>query len=89
MDTFKALLYLIAMLTSGACMVLLFRAYVDTRLRILLWSALCFVGLTVNNTLLFVDLVLLPEAIDLRLYRNLAALAGMLFLIYGFIRESE
>jgi hypothetical protein len=89
MDTFKAILYLIAMLTSGACMLLLFRAYVDSRLRILLWSALCFVGLTVNNTLLFVDLVLLPEAIDLRLYRNLAALVGMLFLIYGFIRESE
>jgi hypothetical protein len=89
MDTFKAVLYLIAMLTSFACMVLLFRAYMDTRLRILLWSALCFVGLTVNNTLLFVDLVLLPEIIDLRLYRHLAALAGMMFLIYGFIRESE
>ena len=89
MDTFKAVLYLIAMLTSGACMVLLFRAYVDSRVGVLLWSALCFVGLTVSNTLLFVDLVLLPEAVDLRLYRNLAALGGMLFLIYGFIRESE
>ena len=89
MDTFKAVLYLIAMLTSFACMLLLFRAYASSRLRILLWSALCFVGLTVNNTLLFVDLVLLPEAIDLRLYRNIAALVGMLFLIYGFIRESE
>ena len=89
MDTFKAVLYLIAMLTSGACMLLLFRAYAHSRLRILLWSALCFVGLTVNNTLLFVDLVLLPDSIDLRLYRNLAALVGMLFLIYGFIRESE
>jgi hypothetical protein len=89
MDTFKAILYLIAMLTSGACMLLLFRAYIDSRLRILLWSALCFVGLTVNNTLLFVDLVLLPDSIDLRLYRNAAALIGMLALIYGFIRESE
>lgn len=89
MDAFKAILYLIAMLTSFACMLLLFRAYIDSHLRILLWSALCFVGLTVNNTLLFVDLVLLPESIDLRLWRHLAALTGMLFLIYGFIRESE
>lgn len=89
MDTFKALLYLIALLTSGACMLLLFRAYIDSRLRILLWSALCFVGLTVNNTLLFIDIVLLPDSIDLRLARNFAALVGMLFLIYGFIRESE
>ena len=89
MDTFKAVLYLIAMLTSAACMLLLIRAYLDSRLRILLWSALCFVGLTVNNTLLFVDLVLLPDAVDLRLYRNAAALVGMLFLLYGFIRDAE
>ena len=89
METFKAVLYLIAMLTSGACMLLLIRAYLDSKLRILLWSALCFVGLTVNNTLLFIDLVLLPEAVDLRLYRNAAALTGMLFLLYGFIRDSE
>jgi Na+/melibiose symporter-like transporter len=89
MDTFKAVLFMIAVLTSFACMVLLFRAYLDTRLRILLWSALCFVGLTVNNLLLFADLVILPETVDLRVYRHAAALAGMLFMIYGFIRESE
>ena len=88
METFKAVLYLIAMLTSAACMLLLVRAYRDSRMRILLWSALCFVGLTVNNTLLFVDLVLLPDSVDLRLYRNVAALGGMMFLLYGFIRES-
>jgi hypothetical protein len=89
MDTYKAILFVIALLTSFACMVLLFRAYLQSRLRILLWSALCFVGLTVNNLLLFVDLVLLPATIDLRVYRHAAALVGMLFMIYGFIRESE
>jgi hypothetical protein len=89
METFKAVLFLIVLLTSFACMLLLFRAYLNSRLRILLWSALCFVGLTLNNALLFVDLVLLPDSVDLRVYRNVAALVGMLFLIYGFIRESE
>ena len=89
MESFKAVLYLIAMLTSAACMLLLIRAYLDSRLRILLWSALCFVGLTVNNLLLFVDLVLLPTSVDLRVYRYTAALIGMLFLIYGFITDSE
>lgn len=89
METFKAVLFLIVLLTSFACMVLLFRAYLNSRLRILLWSALCFVGLTLNNALLFVDLVVLPESVDLRVYRHAAALIGMLFLIYGFIRESE
>ena len=89
MDSFKAVLFLIALLTSFACMVLLFRAYLTSRLRILLWSALCFVGLTINNLLLFLDLVVLPETIDLRVYRHAAALVGMLFLIYGFIHDTE
>jgi hypothetical protein len=89
METFKLLLFLVALLTSLACCVLLFRAYLQSRLQILLWSALCFVGLTVNNLLVFVDLVVLPDAIDLRIYRNAAALVGMLFMLYGFIRESD
>jgi hypothetical protein len=88
METFKAVLCLIAVLTSFACMVLLFRAYVQSRARILLWSALCFVGQTVNNVALFIDLVLLPD-VDLRLIRLSAALIGMLFLLYGFIREAH
>ena len=89
METFKVILFLVAVLTSLACTVLLFRAYTASRLRILLWSALCFVALTVNNFLLFVDLVILPTNVDLRLFRHAAALTGLVFLIYGFIRESE
>lgn len=89
METFKVVLFLVAILASLACTVLLFRAYFARRLRILLWSAFCFVGLTLNNLLLFVDLVLLPVSIDLRAVRHLAALVGLLFLLYGFIRESE
>jgi hypothetical protein len=42
----------------------------------------------VNNLLLFVDLVILPS-IDLRIARHVTALAGMVFLLYGFIRDSE
>ena len=69
-------------------MVLLFRAYSRSGVRLLFWSALAFVCLSINNVLLFVDLVVFPE-IDLRLYRLIAALIGVLFLIYGFIWESE
>jgi hypothetical protein len=89
MQTFKIVLFLLAIATSLACTLLLFRAYLESRLRILLWSALCFVCLTVNNVLLFVDLVLLPTTIDLSAARHATALVGMLFLLYGFIRESE
>ena len=89
MELFKTVLYLLAILTSLGCTVLLFRAYLDSRLRILLWSALCFVCLTANNVLLFLDVVMLPMDVDLRVARHSMALVGMLFLLYGFIRESE
>jgi len=81
-------LSVLATLTSLACMILLFRAYAGTGKRLLLWSALCFVGLTVNNLLLFVDLVVFP-AFDLRLYRLGASFFGVLFLLYGFIWETK
>lgn len=89
MEAFKSVLFLLAIVTSLACMVLLFRGYMRSGLRILMWSALCFVCLSINNILLFVDLVLLPTNIDLRVFRHGTALVGMLFMIYGFIRESE
>jgi hypothetical protein len=88
METVNLVLSLLAPLTSLACMVLLFRAYAATGLRLLLWSALCFVCLTANNALLFFDLVVFPD-IDLRIYRLAAGLAAVLFLLYGFIWEAE
>lgn len=81
-------LSLLAALTSLTCMVLLFRAYAATGLRLLLWSALCFVFFTANNALLFFDLVVFPS-FDLRPYRSATALAGLVFLLYGFIWEAE
>jgi Family of unknown function (DUF5985) len=81
-------LTLLAAITSLACMVLLFRGYAATGVRLLLWSALCFVCLTLNNSLLFVDLVIFPD-LDLRGFRLAASLAGVLFLLYGFVWEAE
>ena len=88
MVSVEFVLTLLAALTSLACMVLLFRGYAATGVRLLFWSALCFVCLTANNALLFIDLMVLPE-VDLRLYRLAASLAGVLFLLYGFIWEAE
>jgi hypothetical protein len=89
MEIFKPVLFLLAVLTSLACTLLLYRGYRHTRLRILLWSSLCFVCLTVNNLLVFVDLILLPQTVDLRVLRHATALTGLVFLLYGFIRDSE
>jgi hypothetical protein len=88
MATFNFVLYVLAVLTCLACTVLLFRGYAASGVRLLLWSALCFVFLTVNNLLLFFDLVVLQE-MDLRPYRLLAALTGLVFLLYGFLFEAE
>jgi hypothetical protein len=88
MENARIALYLLAIATSLACTLCLFRAYVRSHLRLLLWSACCFVGLTVNNVILFFDLVVYP-AMDLRAARLIAALVGMMFLLYGFIFESE
>jgi hypothetical protein len=89
MDNFKVVLYLLAALTSISCMVLLFRGYARNGARLLLWSALCFVGLSINNVLLFFDFVIFPTQLDLRPWRLLAALVGVLFLLYAFIWEAE
>jgi len=84
----KIALYVIAVLSSGACAVLLFRGYLRRRLRLLMWSGVCFVGLTINNIAVFVDLVVLPES-DLRLARVIPALIGMTLLLYGFIWDAD
>ena len=88
MATFNFILYLLAVLTCLACTVLLFRGYARSGLRLLLWSALCFVFLTLNNLLLFFDLIVFAE-LDLRPWRLGAALIGLLFLLYGFLFESD
>jgi hypothetical protein len=88
-DAFKFVLFLLAALTSFACMALLFRGYARTGVRLLFWSALCFIFLTANNVLLFVDTIILPTQVDLRVLRLGAALVGIACLLYAFIWEAE
>ena len=80
--------YLLGALTSLLCTVLLFRSYSFERKRLLLWSALCFGGLTLSNVLIFVDLVLLPQ-VNLYPLRLAIAAIAVLLLVYGLIFESE
>jgi hypothetical protein len=82
------LVYVLCALTSAACAVLLLRGYLRNRVRLLLWVGLCFVGLALNNVLLFVDVRMVP-AMDLSLWRSLPALAGLLALIYGLVWETR
>jgi hypothetical protein len=85
--TFNLALCALAVATCAACMVLLFRGYARSGRRLLLWSALCFVFLTLNNVALFFDLVVLEQ--DLRPWRHAAAALGLVFMIVGLVVESE
>jgi hypothetical protein len=82
------LVYVLCALTSVACAVLLLRGYASSRVRLLLWSGLCFAGLALNNILLLVDKRLVP-AMDLSLWRTLPALAGVALLLYGLVWETR
>jgi hypothetical protein len=79
-----SLVYALCALTSAACAILLVRGYARQRTRMLLWSSVCFVGLAVNNALLFADLVLVPT-MDLSALRGLTGLASMSVLLYGLV----
>jgi hypothetical protein len=83
-----SLVYLLCAATSLACAVLLLRGYRENGVRLLFWSGLCFVGLALNNTLLYIDLKVLPD-VDLFLLRSAPALLGVLALIYGLIWDVD
>ncbi|HZG42859.1 MAG TPA: DUF5985 family protein [Longimicrobium sp.] len=82
------LVYALCALTSLACAVLLLRGYARNRVRLLLWSGLCFTGLALNNIILLVDMRVVPE-IDLSVWRTLPALAGIVILLYGLVWETR
>ena len=78
-------------LCAGAallCTLLLLRGYLHTRTRLLLWSTFCFVGLTVNNVLVIIDLVVFPQ-VDLFIWRTVAALLGVAALLFGLLWEGR
>lgn len=79
-------IYVLCAVTSTLCATLLVRSFLAQRSKLLLWSAFAFVGLAVNNILLFIDLSLVPE-IDLSLARTISALVGVALLVVGLILE--
>lgn len=87
-DFFPAAVYTLCCLTSGACAFLLGRSYSRTRVRLLLWSALCFLFLALNNLAVILDLLLLPEQ-NFGQLRVLLSLTAIVLLLYGLIWEQE
>ena len=75
-------------ITVGLCAWLLLRGYLTSRTRLLLWSGLCFLGLTISNALLFVNITLMPD-VNLYIWRLSGAAVSILLLVYGLVFESD
>jgi hypothetical protein len=84
-----ATFYGLCTVTALVCSFLLLRAYARSRYKLLLWGGLCFLGLTVNNMLVILDLVVLGSAFDLYTLRLCVALASMMLLLYGVVWDVE
>lgn len=82
------LIYSLCALTALLCAWLLLRAYRRNGYKLLLWSGLCFAGLTLNNALLIVDKFLVTY-VDLSAWRLILAVAATLVFLYGLIWDSE
>lgn len=87
-EVFPTAVYLLCFLTAGACAVLLARTYRRTGMRLLLWSALCFLFLAGNSLVVIIDLLVLRD-VDLSLVRTLFSLAAVCVLLFGFIWDRE
>jgi hypothetical protein len=80
--------YVLCALTSVVCATLLFRAWIVNRVRLLLWCLLCFVGLALNNVMLFIDKIVTPQT-DLSVWRALPATVGVALLVYGLVTDNS
>ena len=83
-----AVIYSLCALTCITCAVLLLRTYAQSRMALLLWSGLCFAGLTLSNIILVLDRLIFPD-MDLTTFRLGAALLALLLLLGGLIWENE
>jgi hypothetical protein len=88
LDTVAFVVYLLCAVTSLACAILLLRRYHTSRMRLLLWSGLCFVGFFLTTIFVIVDLRIIPAA-DLSVWRSLPSLAGLACLMYGMILDTN
>lgn len=85
----ESIVNILGTLTVGLCAILLLRAYANVKKRLLLWSGLCFTGLTIANAMLFIDLAIFPDEVNLYSWRLGVAAVSMLLLLYGLVFESD
>ena len=88
MSDMAGLIYGLCALTALICSWLLLHAWFRSRYKLLLWSGLCFVGLTINNLLLVADKLFFPD-MDMTAWRLGTGLGSLTILLYGLINDAE
>ena len=83
-----AVIYGLCTLTALLCAYLLLKAYHRGRYRLLLWSGLGFVGLTLNNLVLALDKLVFTQ-VDLTIWRTSIALLSIIVIMWGLIWDVE
>src|SRR5690606_2648183 len=78
--------YFLCSVTALLCAILVMRAYLKERVGLLMWTGLCFLGLSLNNALLFVDML---YALDIGTARKIPAVVGVGLLLHGLIAASR
>ena len=83
-----AVIYSLCALVAALCTFLLARAWASSRYRLLLWTAICFGGLTGTNALLFLDKIIFTT-VDLTPARLVITLVAMGVLLYGLVWDAQ
>jgi hypothetical protein len=86
--TIAEAIYLLCAATSLLAAILLVRQYAASRTPLLLWSFLGFIGLAINNVLIYIDLVVVPN-MNLAPVRALTGALGVAVILYGLIWETR
>jgi hypothetical protein len=82
------IVYLLCAVTCLLCAGLLFRGYARTGVRLLFWSGLCFTGLMLDNIMLYVDIIVVPD-LSLAIWRKVPGFVAILLMLYGLIFEAR
>lgn len=80
--------YFLCAVSSFICFALLLRSYLSNKLKLLLWSSLCFFFFMLQNITLFLDLVIVPQ-IDLMFIRALLGFCGSALFLFALIWETR
>jgi hypothetical protein len=67
---------------------MLFRGYMRTGVRLLFWSGLCFLGLMLDNIMLYADVYVFPD-VSLVLWRKVPGLLAISLLLFGLVWDSK